>query len=386
MCLWVPSTRSGRCTILPTVRTGCLQKRVLCWTQLIDLTFFMRPFLVCAALLSPVTLQAAESAPAASLSPAATAPAAPETDANSPGVLERTADWIDRNRDEVRQRLQQQAHRMDHWFGDQYNPDARAHLTVFMDHSWNEYDGFDARLRLRGNVKLPNAKNRLRLVFGDDLIEEEQRLNLPTTGRAPAASKQTSLPRPSQVNDQARRDNASVALRLLGDAGRGIDTDLDLGVRSGTDIYIRGRADKVWWPEPEYRVLLGQTLRYGSKSREYARTDVQVDYLPADQVGSTLLSTYTFAHEQRDLGVSYAHRLSQTRHYWEGQDLTYGILAGGHIRDTALRLDSYGPFVSWRQPVWREWFFVRGDLNYFNDRLAHRDHHLSALLWLEAQF
>lgn len=308
--------------------------------------------------------------------------------ANPPeaSLLDRAGQWVDQSRADVQARLQRQAHRMDNWFGRDYNPQARARVTVFLDHTWNEHDGFDTQLRLRGSVKLPNAENRLRLVFGDDRLDEEQRLNLPGSGRAPALSKQTSLPSVSQVNERARRDNASVALRLLGEAGRDVETDLDLGVRSGTDVYVRARADKVWNPEPNYRVLLGQTLRYGSKSREYARTEVQVDYLPKDRPLTTLLTTYTFAHTERDLGVTYAHRLSQSRHYAGGQDFGYGLLAAGHIRDTAMRLDSYGPFVSWRQPFLRDWFFVRGDLNYFNDRLAQRDHFVSAFVRLEAQF
>jgi len=42
--------------------------------------------------------------------------------------------------------------------------------------------------------------------------------------------------------------------------------------------------------------------------------------------------------------------------------------------------------VSWRQPVWREWFYVQGDLNYFNDRREDRSHFPSALVRLEALF
>ena len=51
-----------------------------------------------------------------------------------------------------------------------------------------------------------------------------------------------------------------------------------------------------------------------------------------------------------------------------------------------LKLNSWGPFVSWRQPVWREWFYVQGDLNYLNDRREDRSHVPSALVRLEALF
>ncbi|EHU1259212.1 hypothetical protein A1E07_RS18505, partial [Acinetobacter baumannii] len=54
--------------------------------------------------------------------------------------------------------------------------------------------------------------------------------------------------------------------------------------------------------------------------------------------------------------------------------------------DNDLRLNSWGPFVSWRQPVLREWFFVQGDLNYFNDHREDRNHYVSTFLRLEALF
>ena len=62
------------------------------------------------------------------------------------------------------------------------------------------------------------------------------------------------------------------------------------------------------------------------------------------------------------------------------------MYGGGYYNDNQLRLDSWGPFISWRQPVLREWFFVQTDLNYFNQDREDQDHHVSALLRLEALF
>ncbi len=315
------------------------------------------------------------------------ADAAPPAD--DAGLPSRIGTWVDEKREKIQQRLDQQAQRMDAWFGPTYNPDARAGVTVFLDNTWDDHDGFDTRVRLRGSVKLPNARNRLRLVFGDDRLDEEQRLGQPVLGPSVADQtdvRQSNLPSGSQINEQAQRDNASIALRLLGEAGRDIHTDLDLGVRSGTDVYLRARADKAWEPRPDYRLHVGQTLRYGSKSRAYARTDVLVDYVPSNRLPISLMNSYSFADPERHLGVTYVHRLSQTRHFWSGQDFGYGVQASGHIRDLDMFLDRYGPFVSWRQPFLRDWFFVRGDLNYFNDRLRDHDHALSAFVRLEAQF
>jgi hypothetical protein len=50
------------------------------------------------------------------------------------------------------------------------------------------------------------------------------------------------------------------------------------------------------------------------------------------------------------------------------------------------RLNSWGPFMSWRQQLWREWFYVQGDLNYFNDHREDRSHYVSTFVRLEALF
>ena len=72
--------------------------------------------------------------------------------------------------------------------------------------------------------------------------------------------------------------------------------------------------------------------------------------------------------------------------FFQGNRFNYGLYTGGYLDDSDLRLNSWGPFVSWRQPLWREWFYVQTDINYFNDQRADHSHYLSALLRLEALF
>ena len=56
------------------------------------------------------------------------------------------------------------------------------------------------------------------------------------------------------------------------------------------------------------------------------------------------------------------------------------------MNDTDLRLNTWGPYVSWRQPFLREWFFVQTDVNYLNDHREDRNHYLGAAVRLEAIF
>lgn len=66
--------------------------------------------------------------------------------------------------------------------------------------------------------------------------------------------------------------------------------------------------------------------------------------------------------------------------------LNYGVYAGGYIENKKPDLNTYGPFVGWRQPFLREWLFVQTELNYYNDKKEDRSHHVGALLRLEALF
>ena len=58
----------------------------------------------------------------------------------------------------------------------------------------------------------------------------------------------------------------------------------------------------------------------------------------------------------------------------------------GFLNNKDLRLNSWGPFISWRQPLWREWFYVQGNLNYMNDHRDDRSHFISTSIRFEALF
>ena len=84
--------------------------------------------------------------------------------------------------------------------------------------------------------------------------------------------------------------------------------------------------------------------------------------------------------------MTWENRLFREHSFFANNRFNYGIYTGGYYNDNDLRLNSWGPFVSWRQPVLREWFFVQGDLNCFNDHREDRKHYVSTFLRLEAPF
>ena len=66
--------------------------------------------------------------------------------------------------------------------------------------------------------------------------------------------------------------------------------------------------------------------------------------------------------------------------------LTYGIYSGGVYTKNDMRVNSWGPYISWRQPVWRDWIFMQNDLNFFNHIDDDPKHQLSVQMNLEANF
>jgi hypothetical protein len=126
---------------------------------------------------------------------------------------------------------------MDNWFGetDPKKP-ATATLRVLVDNRWNKHDEYDVKPRIRGRVKLPTLEHKLSVVFGDDSLDNELQNNVAITNENP----------PSANNDktfdrrQTRDANSSLALRWSQLSDRlPFETDFDLGVRSGDDIYAR---------------------------------------------------------------------------------------------------------------------------------------------------
>lgn len=301
-----------------------------------------------------------------------------------------TADlWIDQQHATIQDTLKNQANRMDGWFDQAESGKARASVRVILDSRWDKYNELDHKIRIRGSVRLPNADKRFRLVFGDDTLDEERKDGLPvnfSTNRnqsVPVGDDQSSS---QQLNEKARSDNASIALRFLSTIDQDIHADFDLGVRSGTDVYARTELSREWQHDEQLASTLRQTLRYGTESEMYARTDYDLRYQVADQPLLRYYLEWTYSEPDKQLGFSWVHRFSREHSFFESHALSYGFLVAGNLKDRDLQRNAYGPWVSWRQAAFRDWFFVQGDLNYFDDRPQHRSHYPAALLRLEAVF
>lgn len=298
-------------------------------------------------------------------------------------ILE-TADrtWVDRKQFQIRSWADDTSNKIDNWFGetDPEKP-ASATLRVIVDNSWNKYDGYEIKPRIRGRIKLPTLERQLSLVFGDDSLDNELDNNVAITNENPGNSNDKTLDR-----QQTRENNSSFALRWS-EFSKYIPfkTDLDLGLRSGDDIYLRLKASKDWKLENDFSFHAEQIYRYGIDSKNYLRTNLELTHARPNQAFLSNQLNLTYSDNQDD-DLTWDNSLFRQHQFFHENSFSYGIYTGGFLNNKYLRLNSWGPFISWRQPLWREWFYVQGNLNYMNDHRDDRSHFISTSIRFEALF
>lgn len=290
--------------------------------------------------------------------------------------------WADRQQLKIRNWADHTSHKIDNWFGDT-DPEqpASATLRVIMDNSWNKHDGYEIEPRIRGKIKLPTLERKFSLVFGDDSLDNELENNIAITNENPNSSTNKTLD-----GQQTRDNNSSFALRWS-DFSKHIpfETDLDVGLRSGDDVYLRLKAAKDWKLENDFRFHAEQIYRYGIDSKNYFRTNLELIHARPNQAFLSNQLNLTHADDQDD-DFTWDNNLFRQHQFFHDNTFSYGIYTGGFLNNKDLRLNSWGPFVSWRQPLWREWFYVQGNLSYTNDHRDDRSHFLKTSLRLEALF
>lgn len=305
-------------------------------------------------------------------------------------------DWVDTQRSGVQYKLNEWAHKMDGWFGepDPNNP-ATANLRVIVDTRWNEYDGTKVEPRVRGKLRLPVLENKLSLVIGDDSLDDEQQ-PLTEDSSSNAKSSNTIASQTSdekRQNDkvintkQARDDNASIALRWTQFGEKmGLKTDIDVGVRSGDDVFIKVEANKAIPLANKLSLTTDNTYRYGSQSEHYARSNLQLAHKSSASRNISTSTNITYTHQNNKENVSWGNATRQIHDLGNNRNLSYGLTASGNIKSGKADLNSYGPVISYRQPFLRDWLYLQTEATYYNDESKNRDHHPAAWVRLEALF
>ena len=320
-------------------------------------------------------------------------PTETSTEQSAPSV-QGAQNWTDERREDVQEQLHEWAHKMDGWFGE---PDpkkpAKASLRVVLDTRWvnDPQSGSDVSVepRIRGRLRLPVLEKRLSLIIGDEDLDEDTFLKQNVTGDTYQAS--TSNQDGLVNRRKTREDNGSIALRWSRfshevEQQLGVKTDIDVGVRSLDDLYVKVSVDKDWYDNKKWTVTSDSYYRYGLDSEHYAKGGLNLQYgTNADQFINNR-TAIRYRNQDNEESTDWSNDLRQVHYLGNEKQLAYGVSTGGYFDHDKSTLNSYGPAISYRQPVWREWLYVQTELNYYNDKTADKDHYPSALLRMEALF
>lgn len=291
--------------------------------------------------------------------------------------------WVDQQHANVKGTLHSWSNTIDDWVGTpDPNKPATANLRIMLDNEWNRYDGYSIKPRVRAKIKLPALKRHLSVVMGDEDLDNQSRdkTRLQQNYRQPLKNDK------KYDGKQARDDNASIALRWSNDVKRlGIDTDFDVGIRSGADIFGRLRLSKLWQISDKFSTRFEQIYRYGSNSKHYLRTNFENKYAETERRS---LNNHTYLQYTHDLDeeLRWGNSSYRQHNYNNFKQLNYGINFGGEIKHKQMALNYYGPFINWRQPILRKWLFIQPELMFYNNKKLDRKHTLSAFLRVEAIF
>lgn len=276
--------------------------------------------------------------------------------------------WMDYQHCVYSGRATASARWFDELFGEWSDEDARVIVRVITEQGWDEENGWSTQGRIRASADLPNAKARLRLVIedeGEEALSEEQRT------------------RPQALRDL--RDNATVALRWTPLETAGIRSDVDIGVRSGPDVYARLRLSRRWGLTDDAVMKVGQIFRYGTESHGVSTSQLLMEQAVGSRSVLRFSNVFQFEESDHPNGFIWTHGLSMSHVIEHDTSLSYGISIDGHTRPD-YRKESYGPWLVWRQSVWRDWLYYEIEPRLTRYRGVGWDTVPSVLLRLEAQF
>lgn len=160
--------------------------------------------------------------------------------------------------------------------------------------------------------------------------------------------------------------------------------DMRLGSDSNQDIYVQLNASQNWTIDHNLKLDTSQTYRYGVDHRNYFNTHLKLSHTQSPIASAYSQFNLTYINHDEENFV-WEDRTYQKYQFLKNHALILGLYSSGYY-DGAVTLNSWGPYISWKRPIWRTWLFIQSDLSYYNDYREEQNHYPSALIRLEALF
>ena len=286
------------------------------------------------------------------------APPATEQDADSP--------WLDSGHEYIVENADNIAEWMDNFFGVNRAEEEAPYSTLRlrMNHEWDEIDGWDNGLSLRGKVHLPKLNKRVSLLFSDD---DEN------TGSDDLL-----------IDKQDSPDD--VALQYTARERKHYRVDFKVGLRSS--LYPKASM-RYRYEYPLMDTLIGrfsEDVLYRGDDGFGSRTRLEVDKILTE---NKVLQWYNRVDwEEEESGLSWNSGVSLNRRLSERRAIGYYVAASGDTKPDYFTT-SYGLGLRYRQNIYKHWLFAEVQPSYHWRRAEYEDSREGAatiLFRLEAVF
>lgn len=160
---------------------------------------------------------------------------------------------------------------------------------------------------------------------------------------------------------------------------------LDLGSNSDSDVYVQFLAQKKWVLQHHLNLDTQQIFRYGATSKNYSETNLNLNQTLRD---NTMFSSQFNLSKSQDEDFSWKNYTFHQLSFPTKDKLTYGVFSTGVYEKEKkdMKVSQWGPYFSWRRPLWRNWLYIQNDLNYTDDLNDQHGYHLSYQMTFEANF
>lgn len=272
---------------------------------------------------------------------------------------------LDASHDYVVERADSIAVWMDSFFGVSRVEEEAPYSTLRLrtELEWDELDGWDSGLSLRGKVHLPRLNKRLSLLFSDDDHTGTESLPIDTQ---------------DSPND--------IALQYTARERKHYRVDFKMGLRSSLHPKVSARYRYEYPLRPDLLGRFSEEVLYRTDDGFASRTRFELDKIVSED---KVVQWYNRLNwEEDEPGVSWRTGISFNRRLSDKRALSYFIAAGGETKPDHYTT-SYGFGMRYRQNIYRRWLFAEVQPGYHWRRPEFEDNRTgsaSILLRLDAVF
>lgn len=266
--------------------------------------------------------------------------------------------WVDQTHCVFSWRANSTARWLDKWFDEtdlDLDADSQASslVTIHEGLAWDQVQGWHTTHSIGARMDLPAASRRFKLVVEDN-----------RTGLTPS---QLGVPQSQQQTTPAANSTSSVALRWVSMVEKYSNLVFDLGVRSGPEIFVRGRFQRSVPFGDVYAFHFKQYFIEGVRNKAESYTEFAVERLLDKMTVARISSTWDWRQRQEELGLQWVDGISISHQFSKRSSISTGLHVSG-VSKPQLQFVDWGPGANYRQNIFRPWLFYEVNPAYTKER------------------